>query len=301
VSQTDSVVVVPNQGWDRRILVCRCGPLVDTFIVVTQRYVVIIDTLVNRVTAEALLAIARPYLDGRQLLVVNTHADWDHAWGNEVFAGPAATFPAPIIASRKCAERLRSEAAREKLAAKRAQSPGRHDDVVLTPPTLLFDERMLIDGGDLTLELFATPGHTSDHISVFMPEISTLLTGDAAELPFPFVENAAAMPQMRASLAQMAALQAESVLYCHAPVSAGPALLRQNMAYFDKIERQCWAAMARGACPLDGDVEALVHFPFAAALPADADAAALEGFYRPGHQRAIRAMLQHLSESAGNG
>jgi glyoxylase-like metal-dependent hydrolase (beta-lactamase superfamily II) len=298
----DSVVVVPNQGWDSRILVCRCGPLVDTFIVVTQRYVVIIDTLVNRVTAEALLAIARPNMAGRQMLVVNTHADWDHAWGNHVFAGPTATFPAPIIASRKCADRLRSDAARQELADKRSLEPGRFDDVALTPPTLLFDERLVIDGGDITLELFATPGHTSDHIAVFIPQISTLLPGDAAELPFPFVESAAAMPAMRASLAQMVALQAETVLYCHAPVTSGPALLQQNVAYFDKIESRCKAALAKGARSwADCDVESLVGFPFVDALPADADFTSLEGFYRPGHHRAIRAMLQHLSESPANG
>jgi glyoxylase-like metal-dependent hydrolase (beta-lactamase superfamily II) len=298
----DNVIVVPNQGWDDRILVCRCGTLVDTFIVVTQRYVVIIDTLINRATAEALLAIARPHIAGRQLLVVNTHADWDHAWGNHVFAGPAATYPGPIIASRKCAERLRSDASRQKLAAKRAQSPGRHDDVVLTPPTLLFDERLAIDGGDLTLELFATPGHTSDHIAVFIPEIRTLLPGDAAELPFPFVENAAAMPAMRASLAQMAALKPATVLYCHAPVTSGPALLLQNIAYFDKIERCCRTALNAGAAAgPDTDVETLVGFAFAEALPGGADIAALESFYRPGHHRAIRAMLQHLSESPGKG
>jgi glyoxylase-like metal-dependent hydrolase (beta-lactamase superfamily II) len=299
---SDTVILVPNQGWDSRILVCRCGPLVDTFIVVTQCYVVIIDTLVNRVTAEALLAIARPHLAGRQLLLVNTHADWDHAWGNHVFAGPTATYPAPIIASRKCAERLCSEPARQKLAAKRVLTPGRHDDVVLTPPTLLFDERLVIGGGDLTLELFATPGHTTDHIAIFIPEISTLLPGDAAELPFPFVESAAAMPAMRASLAQMVALQPKTVLYCHAPFTSGPALLQQNIAYFDKIESCCHAALAKGARSwADTDVEALVGFSFAEALPPDANVAALEGFYRPGHQRAIRAMLQHLSESAANG
>jgi glyoxylase-like metal-dependent hydrolase (beta-lactamase superfamily II) len=299
---SDSVVVVPNQGWDPRILVCRCGPLVDTFIVITARYVVIIDTLINLATAEALQEIARPHLSGRQLLVINTHADWDHAWGNHVFAGPTATYPAPIVATRKCADRLRSEAARQKLAAKRVQSPGRHDDVVLTPPTLLFDERLVIDGGDLTLELFATPGHTSDHITVFIPEIRTLLPGDAAELPFPFVENAAAMPAMRASLAKMAALNPKTVLYCHAPVTSGSALLLQNIAYFDKIERQCRTALNAGAGPgPETDVEALVGFPFAEALPADANIAALEGFYRPGHHRNIRAMLQHLSETPDNG
>jgi glyoxylase-like metal-dependent hydrolase (beta-lactamase superfamily II) len=297
---TDTVALVPNQGWDARILVCRCGPLVDTFIVVTERYVVLIDTLINRRTAEALLEIAREHLPGRQLLAVNTHADWDHAWGNHVFAGPSAVLPAPIIASQRCAERLRSAAAQGKLAKLRASEPGRFDDVALTPPTVLFEQRLAIDGGDLTLELFATPGHQPDHIAVFIPQVRTLLPGDAAELPFPFVESAATMPAMRDSLARMAALDAETALYCHAPVTSGPGLLRRNMAYFDTIEQRCRAALARGvpsSPAAAADVEALVGFPFAEALPADADVAALEGFYRPGHQAAIRAMLEHLTSN----
>jgi glyoxylase-like metal-dependent hydrolase (beta-lactamase superfamily II) len=295
---TDTVTLVSNQGWDARLLVCRCGALVDTFIVVSERYVVLIDTLINRSTAAALLEIARPYLAGRQLLAVNTHADWDHAWGNQVFAGPGALLPVPIIATRRCAERLRSAEAQRKLAEMRASAPGRFDDVALTPPSVLFEQRLVIDGGDLTLELFATPGHQPDHIAIFMPEIRTLLPGDAAELPFPFVESAVSMPAMRDSLARMAALNAETALYCHAPVTSGPALLQQNMAYFETIEQRCRDARARGVLSsptADTDVEALVGFAFADALPADADADALEGFYRPGHQAAIRAMLEYLT------
>ena len=302
---TDTVSLIPNQGWDSRILVCRCGTLVDTFIVVSERYVVLIDTLINTRTAKALLEIAREYLQGRQLLAVNTHADWDHAWGNHLFDGPGAVLPAPIIGTRLCAERLRSDEARRKLATMRAAEPGRFDDVVLTPPSLLFEQRLVIEGGDLTLDLFATPGHRADHIAVFIPEIRTLLPGDAAELPFPFVDSAATMPAMRESLARMAALQPETALYCHAPVDSGPGLLQQNMAYFDTIEQRCRAALARnpdewrggvpGTPAANADVEALVGFPFADALPAGADAAALEGFYRPGHQAAIRAMLGHLT------
>jgi glyoxylase-like metal-dependent hydrolase (beta-lactamase superfamily II) len=296
---TDTVTLIPNQGWDQRILVCRCGTLVDTFIVVTKRYVVLIDTLINRRTAEALLEIAREHLQGRQLLAVNTHADWDHAWGNHLFDGPGAVVPAPIIGTRLCAERLRSEEARRKLATMRAAEPGRFDDVLLVPPSVLFEQRLLIDGGDLTLDLFATPGHRPDHIAVFIPEIRTLLPGDAAELPFPFVDSAASMPAMRDSLARMDALGAETALYCHAPVDSGPALLRRNMDYFNTIEQRCRAARQRGIPALpaaDADVEALVGFPFAEALPAGADIAALEGFYRPGHQGAIRAMLEYLGD-----
>jgi hypothetical protein len=38
---TNEVQVVANEGWDERIVVCRNGRLVDTFIITTQRYVVI--------------------------------------------------------------------------------------------------------------------------------------------------------------------------------------------------------------------------------------------------------------------
>lgn len=148
---SDIVTLVPNGGWDKRILVCRCGELVDTFIVVTARYLIVVDTLFNTATADALLAIAEPLHAGRQVLAVNTHADWDHAWGNHRFAGPDAPAQVPIIATTRCAERLRSAEATERLRAMQREQPGRFDDVLLTPPTLLFDERLVIDGGDLTL------------------------------------------------------------------------------------------------------------------------------------------------------
>lgn len=297
----DTVQLVPNSGWDTRILVCRCGTLVDTFIIVTTRYVVLLDTMINTATASSLLTIAEPHLIGRQLLVVNTHADWDHAWGNHVFAGPGAAHVAPIIATQGCANRLRSPEAAAKLAAMRAKEPGRFDDVQLTPPNLLFDQRFAIDGGDLTLELFATPGHKADHISVYVPEIRTVLAGDAAELPFPFVESATTMPLLRDSLARMAALEPEHALYCHAPVTSGPAVLARNMAYFDTIEQRCRAALARGVPAEPGaeaDVEALVGFPYQEAIPGDMDADALADFYRPGHRAALRAMLEHLSTTS---
>ncbi len=145
----------------------------------------------------------------------------------------------------------------------RASEPDRFGEVALVPPTLLFEERLRIDGGDLTLELFLTPGHAADHIAIYIPEIGTLLAGDAAELPFPFVESAATLPQLRDSLARMAALEPRVALYCHAPGVSSPQLLHDNIAYFDKVEQRCRAALAAGAPapPAEGaDLEALVGF-----------------------------------------
>ena len=227
-AERDRVELVPNAGWDPRILVCRCAPTVDAFIVVTARYVVLIDTLINPATARAMLAIAQEHLtDGRSLLVVNTHADWDHCWGNQLFAGPDAEASAPIVSSRRCAERFRSQEAAPLLRQMQEREPGRFDAVHYAPPTILFDERLTIDGGDLTLDLFLTPGHTPDHIAIHLPEIGTVLAGDAAEFPFPFARSADALPQLRASLARLAALKPTAALYCHAPETSGPALIAE--------------------------------------------------------------------------
>ena len=294
----DDVHLAPNQGWDERVLVCHCAPTVDAFIVVTARYVVLVDTLINPRTAAAMLAIAQERLgEDRQLLVVNTHADWDHCWGNQLFAGPAPLHPAPIVASRRCAEQLRSPEAQPFLREMQEREPARFGEVRYAPPTVLFDERLTIDGGDLTLDLFATPGHSPDHIAVYIPEIRTLLAGDAAEAPFPFARSTESLPQLRDSLARLAALDPAAALYCHAPVSAGPGLLRDNIAYFDALEERCRDALARGvpARPGEGaDLEVLVAYPFEEAVPAGLDAREYADSYREGHRAHIRMMLEYL-------
>lgn len=271
----DNLELVPNSGWDSRVLVYACGDLVQVFSIVTERYVIIVDSLLNEKTALALLDLARPHItDGRQLLVVNSHADWDHAWGNQVFAGPTASYPVPVIGSERCAERLRSQEDLAMLERMRSKEPERFAGVQLVPPTITFNDQLMIDGGDLSIHLFPTPGHQPDHISIFIPEIGMVLAGDAAEEPFPIVNTANDLHELRGSLARMAALQPQQALYCHAPVDSGPALLQRNQAYFDRLQQHCQAALANGlTLPLadDADVEALISFPLSAALPAGLD------------------------------
>jgi glyoxylase-like metal-dependent hydrolase (beta-lactamase superfamily II) len=296
MSHSNTVERVTNAGWDERILVLRNDDLVDTFIIVTERFVVMVDTMINGETAVSLLHHARAHLNNRRLLVINTHADYDHAWGNQI---PHAAN-VPIIGSGRCAAILRSPEAQAELAAMQADEPAIFGGVILTPPTLTFNDALTIDGGDLTLELFPTPGHTPDHIAIYIPEIDTLLAADAAELPFPFARTAEELPTMRASLAKLAAIDAETVLYCHAPVTIGGRLIRDNIAYFDTVETHCRAALARGvpAQPdADADAAALIDLPFATAVPHGPHWQHIHEYYRTtGHNRQIRMMLAWLNQ-----
>jgi hypothetical protein len=97
-----------------------------------------------------------------------------------------------------------------------------------------------------------------------------LLAGDAAELPFPYVDLPGDLPTVRASLQMMADLQPQHALYCHAPPEFGPQLLQDNLAYYNAIERACRAARTHGIDPksaTDAELPALINCPFEAVTP----------------------------------
>jgi glyoxylase-like metal-dependent hydrolase (beta-lactamase superfamily II) len=300
MSHTNELQLIENGGWDERILVCQNGRLVTTFIILTQRYVLLVDSVINAQTAGQMLAWAQPHLtNGRQLLVINTHADYDHSWGNQLFAGKTAVHLAPIIGSHLSPAKFQQPETEKYLAKMQELEPEVFSEVVLTPPTLLISDKFVIDGGDLTVELLPTPGHTDDHYSLYLPEIQTVLAADAAELPYPVARTPAGLPQMRASLAKLAALPAETVLYCHAPVIAGRQLLLDNIAYFNAIEARCRAALARGLSPElgeDADVITLVDCAYETAVPATEEWHTIHDYYKTaGHASQVRAMLQWLA------
>jgi glyoxylase-like metal-dependent hydrolase (beta-lactamase superfamily II) len=139
---------IPGLSSDERVHVFRraCADMaefaemtVDAYAVVSDRYVVICDTLLSPTDMLAVVDWASDALQaGRELLVVNSHADWDHCWGNGYFFESA-----PIIAHQLCRTRLQSEEARRELADFQSRYALFHD-VELTPPTLTFSDRLTI-------------------------------------------------------------------------------------------------------------------------------------------------------------
>lgn len=293
-----TVQLVPNGGWDERIRAFQLGGLVTSYAVISRSYVVLLDTMVNRSTAAALLKGVRDVLPGRELLVINSHADWDHCWGNEVFAGPDAMQPATIVAHRLCRERMESEATRRELEQMQQQSPVTFGGLRIQPPSVVFDGRYSVDGGDLDFELIPTPGHQPDHVSVLVPQLGTLFVGDAAEMPLPYVADWRALDELRRSLAVLAAQDTPVALYCHAPGFSTLDVVRDNIKYFDELERRTRAAMLAGNLPEhlddDVDIEALLEFPFEQVAGYSALDAEQQAAYRSTHRIAAVAMVRWL-------
>ena len=197
-------------GVDNRVRRFRLGDEVDSFAIRTERLLVVVDTLSTPADARLLRAAVADDAAGRALIVVDTHADYDHAWGNSVFAD------VPIVGHARCGERLRGDEAAADIARWSAAMPGRFDEVVAAPPSILHgDEGLVLDGGDVTIELIHTPGHSDDHVALYLRELGILLAGDAAEVPFPHVDTPTGLVRARASLELLAALGATYVLPCH--------------------------------------------------------------------------------------
>jgi glyoxylase-like metal-dependent hydrolase (beta-lactamase superfamily II) len=216
-------------GLDDRVRRFRLGDEVDTFAIRTERLLVVVDTMSTPGDARLLRAAIADDAVGRSLIVVDTHADYDHAWGNSVFAD------VPIIGHQRCGERLRGHEAAADIARWSAEMPGRFDEVVATPPSILHgDEGLVLDGGDITIDLIHTPGHADDHVALYLREPGILLAGDAAEVPFPHIDSPSGLERARASLELLVSLGATYVLPCHGGTT-DPIILERNLAWLDAV------------------------------------------------------------------
>jgi glyoxylase-like metal-dependent hydrolase (beta-lactamase superfamily II) len=227
--------------WDARIRLFRSDD-VDCFVVTTERFVVVIDTMITTGEAAQMLEAIKPSLEHRALLTVNTHQHTDHTWGNAVFEALG-----PIIGHETSLEIARSQEALEKLQAAQARDP-KYANVQIVPPTLTFTDRFTIHGGDLTLEIIPAPGHSPDHTVVWIPELRVLLAADAAEHPWPYAKNPADLPVLLETLRNLQALNPSVVLPCHGSTS-DPGLITRNLAYYGTLENHARRVLELGTLP----------------------------------------------------
>ncbi|ANL50637.1 MULTISPECIES: MBL fold metallo-hydrolase [Rhizobium] len=215
---------------DERIVIVCAGDEVDAVFVRTERFNVLIDTLGTSELCRTALDLLEERAGAGPLIVVNSHMDWDHFWGNAAVAGRA-----PIIAHATALDRLRDPATKQVLINKVGED-SRFGDVEIIGPDITFSGSMTLNGGDLTLELIHTPGHTPDHIAVWIPELRICLAVDAVEYPIPEVwsRSAADLQLIRSSLQRIRDLNARLVIPAHGRTSS-PSIVDANLAYFEAL------------------------------------------------------------------
>jgi glyoxylase-like metal-dependent hydrolase (beta-lactamase superfamily II) len=115
--------------------------------------------------------------------VVNTHAHYDHTFGNARF-GPASDLGAPIYGHERVPAHL-DDYERPMLAdwiARGVEPVDEWREVVITPPTVLVGAALTLDLGDRAAELlYLGRGHTDNDLLVRIPDARVWLVGDLVE------------------------------------------------------------------------------------------------------------------------
>ncbi len=145
--------------------------------IVGPQWAVLIDTLIPSETPKI-----RNFIENHLMVpvkyIINTHHHADHCWGNCVF--PNAT----IIGHQLCRELMLEKGS--SALAEAGQENSIFRDICISPPQVTFTSGSInLRIGKKQLQIFSTPGHSADSISVLLEDERILFAGDAF-MPVPY-------------------------------------------------------------------------------------------------------------------
>jgi cyclase len=200
----------------------------------------LVDTLFDLpLTAEMLAAMDGVTATAPITTVVNTHANGDHCYGNELVAG------AEIVASTAAADEMGHVP--PALLADLTATPGevgdlfrrmfgafQFDGITLTLPTRTFDGRLDLDVGGRPVELIEVgPAHTRGDVIVHSPDHKAVFTGDILFIGGTPIVWAGPLTNWIAACDLMLGMDIETVVPGHGPVTdkGGVAQVRDYLVF----------------------------------------------------------------------
>lgn len=225
----------------------------------------LVDTLFDLPLTQAMLDAMRASVPAAARIgtLVNTHANGDHWFGNELVAG------AEILASRACADEMAHESP-ALLAGFQKQAPnlgalgtyvthcfGRFHFEGITPrlPTRTFERRLDLAVGSKRLELIEVgPAHTRGDCIVHVPGDRVVYTGDILFVEGTPIVWAGPIGNWIAACDRIAALGADVVVPGHGPITdaRGVAAVRAYLVYVrDEARKRFDAGLSARDAALD--------------------------------------------------
>jgi glyoxylase-like metal-dependent hydrolase (beta-lactamase superfamily II) len=227
----------------------------------------LVDTLFDVPLTQRMLDALRgatPAADGIGT-VVNTHANGDHCWGNELFAG------ADIVASAACAEEMAELAPDRLVAMKDAAAGGQlgalgeyvarifgpfdFASVHLTLPTRTFTGTLELHvggtGGGRVVRLHEVgPAHTRGDVLAEVPDAGVVFTGDILFVGGHPIVWAGPVANWVAACDRLLAMDVGAIVPGHGPVTDKDGV-RAVRDYFVELEREARARYESGMSAMD--------------------------------------------------
>lgn len=202
----------------------------------------LIDTLFDlKLTAKMLAAMADITATAPITSLLNTHANGDHCYGNQLVTG------AEIISSTATAHEM-SEVPAAMMAALNS-APGEvgelfrgffgdfdFNGIDVTMPTRTFDGRLDLDVGGREVQLIEVgPAHTAGDTIAYVPDAKTVYTGDILFIGGTPIVWAGPLGNWVAACDLMLGLDVETVIPGHGPITdkQGIVAVRDYLSFVD--------------------------------------------------------------------
>ncbi len=207
-------------------------------VIAGPKWAVVVDTLMPQES----LAM-RDFIESKLNLsvryVINTHHHADHTWGNCFF--PAAS----IIAHDLCRQMLKDRSPSALEVAR--QDNALYKQLTIVPPQITFQKGSInLKVGKKHLQIFCSPGHSDDGISVLVEEDRILFTGDAF-MPVPFIVEGN-LDQYIASTQSTLDLGLENIIQGHGEIILRGEIeekIKENITYLKAIQKAVKTARRR--------------------------------------------------------
>jgi cyclase len=229
-------------------------------LVVDGERTLLVDTLYDLKLTEQMLRAMRDAVPAAAQIdtLVNTHANGDHCYGNQLLGG------ARIVASERTAAEM-TELPPAAMAALVEQAPkmgelgaffldcfGAFDfvGIELALPGETFSGELTMQVGDRTLRLIEVgPAHTRGDTLVYAPAERVIYTGDILFSEAHPIAWAGPVSNWIAACDRILAMDVEVIVPGHGPL-AGLGAVRELRAYFEYLYAEARACQAGGMTPL---------------------------------------------------
>jgi glyoxylase-like metal-dependent hydrolase (beta-lactamase superfamily II) len=218
----------------------------------------LVDTLFDlKLTQEMLDQLAR--ITDRIDTVVNTHANGDHCWGNELLDD------ARIVASKECADEIGAPPPETLAALVRDSStmgvlgeflgrifgPFEFDGITIRRPDQTFEGSLSLSVDGKQVELIEVgPAHTRGDILVHVPDARVVFTGDILFVGGHPIVWTGPISNWVAALDRVLAMDVDTVVPGHGPV-VDKAAVNDEREYLLWVEREAKVRFDAGLSPLD--------------------------------------------------
>lgn len=196
---------------------------ISIYLIKGNHHYVLCDTHLGPLSMNVVKEYLTSQLTPKDLLIFNSHSDWDHIWGN-------CAFEDAVIIAHDTAKKRMQEIGDFELNRLRKFHQG---VIKLKYPTLTFSEKLSL--ADEDINFIYAPGHTIDSSLCFDQRDSVLFVGDLVEFPIPYLDYYD-LDAFIKTLEFIKSLPAKIKISAHSGI-IGDDLIERNLFYIRRIQQ----------------------------------------------------------------